>query len=256
MNAIKSDFDHVAKPYDSSLPPIPEGYCQLIRHRFNLGRRDRVIDLGCGTGLLTFALSHFSNNVEGIDISKKMIEIARKRDTKRRIKWICRPVESFDFGQDRYSLIVSYESFHLFSNVDGLIKKCEVGLRSNGFLCVGWCCFQWEEPLKSVIIDVFRSSGIDWEEWGYWRCSDFPAAVRRNKHLSPVIEETIRVQASSHISSIALYLASIDKAAKLEANARMNLIEELTRNFRKLLSSEWISGLTSYSIAYSSKCVS
>lgn len=253
MKATSSDFDKVADLYDSSLPPIPEEYCQLVQRRFNINKKDRIIDLGCGTGLLTFVLSRFSDYVEGIDISKKMIEIARERDTERRIRWICGSVENFDFGQDRYSLIISFESFHLFRNVDELIEKCARGLRANGFLCTGWCCFQWEEQLKEIIIDVFRSNDVELEEWGYWSCRDFPAAVNRNKHLSPVIQETIRVQAKSHIHTIASYLVSIQKVAKLEINARMNLMQELRKNFRKFLSSEWISGIASYSLAYSSK---
>lgn len=253
MKTMNSDFDRVAELFDSSLPPLPEEYCQLIQNRFNLGKRDRIIDLGCGTGLLTFALSRYSDNVEGIDISEKMIEIAGSRDIKKRIKWTHGSVENFDFGQNRYSLIISFESFHLFSNIDELIRRCELGLRSNGFLCVGWCNFQWEETLKEIIIQVFESFGIEWGEWGYWSCRFFTDAIKRSRYLTPVIEETVRVYAKSHVQDIASYLASIDKAAKLTTNARMNLIKELRDKFKTCLSSKWASGLASYSLAYSSK---
>lgn len=251
---MSSRFDRVAELYDSSLSPLPEEYCQLIQERFVSSENDRIIDLGCGSGLLTFILSRFSNHIEGIDISKKLIKIARSRDRKKRIKWVCNAVENFDFGCNKYSLIISCESFHLFPNIDELVEKCARGLKLNGFLCIAWYSYEWEEQLKDIIIDIFKSFGIEWGEWGYQRCGDFSLAVKRNeKHLSPVVEETIGVQAKTHIGVIASYLASIDKAATLEIHARIDLIKELENNFRSVLSSEWSSGLASYSLTYSRK---
>lgn len=247
-------FDGVAALYDSSVSPLPQKFCLLLKKRFGLTQNDRVIDLGCGTGALTFVLSRFSSHVEGIDISEKMIEIARSRDTDKKVKWTHDEVENFDFGHNRYSLIISCEAFHLFSNVDELVKKCTHGLKRNGFLCVAWYSCQWEKPLKNTIIDVFKSFGINWGEWGYQRCPDFPLAVRRNReYLSPVVEERIKVQARTHIGVIASYLASIEKATTLGTRTRTHLIEELENSFRSSLSSEWISGLASYCLGYSRK---
>lgn len=40
---------------------------------------------------------------------------------------------------------------------------------------------EWEEALRDIIVEVFRSLGIGWKEWGVWRCRDFSARVRRNE---------------------------------------------------------------------------
>lgn len=251
---MTSKFDEVAADYDFSLPPLPEEYCQLIQERFSLSEEDKIIDLGCGSGLLTFVLSRFSNHVKGIDISKKMVEIALNRDKKRRIKWICDEVENFNFSYNHYSLIISYESFHLFKSIDDLVKKCIHGLQPGGFLCIGWCCYMWEEPLKDIITEVFKSIGIEWGEWGYQRCADFFTVIERNKRLlSPVVEEKVRVHAKINVRNIALYLGSIEKAATLETSVRKNLIKELEKNIKIILSSDWIDGIASYSLAYSRK---
>ncbi|MCK5605814.1 class I SAM-dependent methyltransferase [Candidatus Pacearchaeota archaeon] len=249
---MSSRFDNVAESFDSSLQPLPEEYYNLIQNRFNLSENSKVIDLGCGAGLLTFSLSQFSNYIEGIDISHRMIEIALSRDKEKKIKWENIEVENFNFGYGRYSLIISYESFHLFPNIDEIVKKCALGLRPNGFLCIGWCNYQWEGPLKNIILDTFRSFGIEWGEWGYQRCNDFSLAVEQNeKYLSPVVEETIKVQNKSHIKDISLYLASIDKSIELESYERINLMKKLELNFRSFLSSDWICGNTSYTLSYS-----
>ena len=48
---------------------------------------DRVLDVGCGTGSMTFALRHLADiaAATGIDISQGYIEYARSRNTDRRI---------------------------------------------------------------------------------------------------------------------------------------------------------------------------
>jgi len=248
------NFDRVAKLYNSSLLPLPEEYCRLIQTRFALSENDKVIDLGCGTGLLTMGLSRFSKHIEGIDESRKMIEIAQDLDKDKIIKWIYGSVEDFDFGCENYSLIISYESFHLFDNTDELVKRCTKGLLPGGYLCVGWCFYQWEEILRDIIIDTFKSFGIKWGKWSFQRSIDFFSAVEyANKYLSPVVEDIIEVQTKTNIRNIALYLGSIEKSAALETDARDALINELERTFRKLLSSEWVDGITSYSLAYTRK---
>ncbi len=40
-------------------------------------RGERVLDLGCGDGVLTLEISHFGCDVVGIDASREMVEAAR-----------------------------------------------------------------------------------------------------------------------------------------------------------------------------------
>lgn len=49
---------------------------------------DRVLDLGCGQGVLAASIADFGAHYTGIDISRKMIAIARQRH-KRRGRFLC-----------------------------------------------------------------------------------------------------------------------------------------------------------------------
>jgi len=149
--AMSISFDRVAESYDSSIPPLPEKYIQLIKTRFELSKNDKVIDLGCGSGLLTFALLRFSSKVQGIDSSRELIRIARKRDVEHRIEWILCPVEEFDFGCGHYKLIISFEAFHLFPDACTIFNRCAIALKPGGFFCVGWVNFEWEIPFKEIM---------------------------------------------------------------------------------------------------------
>ena len=51
-------------------------YDRLISH---INRGDRVLDIGCGTGLLTLKAAFKGALVKGIDVDSQMLEIAQKR---------------------------------------------------------------------------------------------------------------------------------------------------------------------------------
>jgi SAM-dependent methyltransferase len=50
--------------------------------------KNRVIDLGCGTGLLACELAAQGNRVTGIDPAREMLRIARKRRDGERVEWV------------------------------------------------------------------------------------------------------------------------------------------------------------------------
>ncbi len=248
MSAI---FDNVAESYDASLPPLPEEYIQLIQTRFNLRGNDKVIDLGCGSGLLTFALARFSSEVHGLDSSKEMIRVARERDVKRRVQWICQHVEEFNLSYDLYKLIIAFESFHLFPNPEELVRNFSLSLKIDGYLAIGWCNYHWELPLRHIILQVFASNGIEWGEWGYQSCSNFAQLVHQyGIGLSPVVTETIETESSAIVSDIVSYLINIDKTAPLKEEIKKRISVELESGFKNFLSSDHIVGVSSYSIAY------
>jgi ubiquinone/menaquinone biosynthesis C-methylase UbiE len=68
-------------------------------------QHDRALDFGCGVGRLTQPLSNYFAEVSGVDISKHMLERARKYDVTGRCKFqlneqddlILFPNDSFDF---------------------------------------------------------------------------------------------------------------------------------------------------------------
>ncbi len=59
-----------------TLGKIDEIYDRLIE---KIGKGDRVLDIGCGTGLLSIRAINKGASVVGIDINPQMLEIAEKR---------------------------------------------------------------------------------------------------------------------------------------------------------------------------------
>lgn len=251
-----STFDHSAELYNASIPPLPEKYIRLIQACFDLKRLDMVVDLGCGAGTLALALTLFSSFVQGLDASEAMLKIACGRDIQRCVRWVHSSVEKYDFGSNHYKLIMSFESFHLFSDPISLIKKCVVALKPDGYLCVGWVNYEWETLLKDIIVDVFNAYGIGWEDWNYWSCPGFSVLIKEsNVGLSDVVTKSIEVEAKTELSAVASYLVSIERASSLGERERQQLAQELEERFRLVTSTKWGGGIACYSLAFCRKLV-
>jgi hypothetical protein len=183
-----------------------------------------------------------------------MIEIAGQQDTKNEVTWICKPVQEYNFVQHTYSLIISFESFHLFPDQSLLIKRFYSALQKGGFLCIGWCQYNWEEMLKSSIIEIFKRFGILWGEWGYQAFPDFPRLLKQSRlSFTPLKTDTVTVITTANVRDIAKYLSCINKALVLKKARRDELCRLLEERFLSLSASEWISGESGYFISYVSK---
>ncbi|MGR6469159.1 class I SAM-dependent methyltransferase [Rhizobium sp. PAMB 3182] len=65
----------------------------------------RVLDLGCGTGLLSRAYAARGHRVTAVDPALPMIEIGRREPHGEAIEWVCSNAETFR-SEERFDLIV------------------------------------------------------------------------------------------------------------------------------------------------------
>ncbi len=74
----------LAALYDSLNPAGPDTdfYCQLPQQPC------RILDLGCGTGLLAAKLAAHGHQVTGVDPAVAMLDIARQRPGSEKVRWI------------------------------------------------------------------------------------------------------------------------------------------------------------------------
>lgn len=134
---VKNYFDNIAPDWDGMEKRTDEEILSLLR-RVGIKRGDRVLDLGCGTGRITSLLNSLSENkVLGMDVSPKMIEIAREKykdfDC---AEFICGDFLDFDFAE-KFNAVVIYNAYPHFMSPEILAKKLsETVLHSGKFAVV------------------------------------------------------------------------------------------------------------------------
>lgn len=128
-------FDRLASTYDKSFSGYnPRKNYNNIIDMINLKKVSRILDVGCGTGEILNILSKQNKKYElyGVDISKKMIEVAVKKDKAKKIKYICCDSENIPLKDNYFDLIITSESFHHYPNPNNVLKEFKRVLKANG----------------------------------------------------------------------------------------------------------------------------
>jgi ubiquinone/menaquinone biosynthesis C-methylase UbiE len=80
MDRSEKFWDGRANEYDRGEEKYQQTYCKTVENtKRHLHRGDVVLDYACGTGIVTHELAGHVKEIHAIDISSKMIEMAKRR---------------------------------------------------------------------------------------------------------------------------------------------------------------------------------
>lgn len=74
----------------------------------------RILDLGCGTGLLCDAYVAWGHTVTGVDPAKAMLDVARQKPNGARIEWVQSSAQAFRSQQQFDLIIMTGNAFQVF----------------------------------------------------------------------------------------------------------------------------------------------
>ncbi len=112
----------------------------------NIKPKDKILDFACGTGVNISLLikNNPSGNIFGIDYSKSMLEIARKKYPK--VKFIERDVSKFYFKK-KFDKIISAYSITIIDDWKNAIINAKKSLNKNGKIVI-LDFYKWQWPIK------------------------------------------------------------------------------------------------------------
>lgn len=113
-----------------------------------------VLDLGCGYGWhCMYAVKQGASRVIGIDISEKMLEAARDKNSDERIHYQCSAMEDLYYPEKSFDIVLSSLAFHYIKDFKTLAENISRWIVSGGSFV-----FSVEHP-------VFTSAGS--QDWYY-----------------------------------------------------------------------------------------
>lgn len=153
-------FTGTAQYYAEFRLSYPRELIRMIVDFYQLSEKKRVLDLGCGTGQLTFPLSSFFEQAVGVDINGEMIEQAQKEATEKgsaNIEWRHMPAEEMDQLNLPFDLIVSGNAFHWMDRELLLNKGYDLMNDKGGMVILaGSSVWSGEEKWQRKTVQVIR----------------------------------------------------------------------------------------------------
>ena len=128
-----------------------------IRNRLQPLSKIKILDIGCGGGLLSEPMSRLGAEVTGIDASSKNISIAKIHAKKNnlKIKYICTSPEKLKSSK-KFDVILNMEIIEHVENVNFFLKSCSKHLRRNGLMFVATL----NKTLKSYVFAIIGAEYI------------------------------------------------------------------------------------------------
>ena len=117
----------------------------------------KILDIGCGGGLLSEPMCRLGANVTGIDASKKNIDIAKLHAKKGNlnINYVCSSPEKMDSNK-KFDVILNMEIIEHVEDVNIFIESCSTLLKKNGIMFVATL----NKTLKSYIFAILGAEYI------------------------------------------------------------------------------------------------
>ena len=154
-------FEGTSEYYDQYRPKYPAGMFSDMVSKFNLTSKDKVLDIGCGPGVLTIPLNKYVKEVVAVDIDPGMIKAGQELAEQAKIKniqWVLKSADDLDENIGTFKLITFGASFHWLDREKFLILAFKT-LTDDGGIFITWSGHSiwnkdrtgWEEKTLEII---------------------------------------------------------------------------------------------------------
>jgi len=163
MNKSEKFWDRSADYYDKEEKKDELTYLKFIeKSKKYLKASDIVLDFGCGTGLVCNEIADDVKMIYAIDISSKMIDIAKGKATQRKIQninYIYTTIFDDRFKSDSFDVILVFNVLHLLDDSQEVINRLNELLKHGGYIVSATPCMG-ENPILNSLFSIGSKIGI------------------------------------------------------------------------------------------------
>ena len=135
----KDYFAHKSKSWDMNSRRVKnaQSISRLILKNISLSKDMIVMDLGAGTGLLSYFIAPYVKKIVALDTSPSMLEEfqAKSDEFEAQTETILSDIVKYD-RENEYDLIVSSMTIHHIEDIKALFSKLYKLLKPNGYIAI------------------------------------------------------------------------------------------------------------------------
>lgn len=189
----------------------------FIIKNLKLKPNSKILDLGCGDGRVTKALTQKGFQVTGIDLNQYAIEKANSNKSENE-NYICQNILDINYKEEFDAILLIFNHFAIFSKfeVTKLIKKIEQALVRDGKLLIE----------TASVYQGYNIDGIqEWSIKDQWLSGN-------NKQLV-LVENSFNEKTKIHTRNDYCLNIETEEVLKYIQNSRLYEIEEITNILRQ-----------------------
>ncbi|MFC1884176.1 class I SAM-dependent methyltransferase [Thermodesulfobacteriota bacterium] len=156
----KKFWDRIAKRYDRITLKLTKDYPALIQRIVNdVKGAENVLEVATGTGLIAIRLTGSVGMIEAIDLSSKMIEVAREKVSKDQvgnIKFSVQSAYDLDFEDNKFDAVVCSNALHCMDNPGKALSEIRRVIKDSGIFVSPTFCHgvNWRSRLISGMMSL------------------------------------------------------------------------------------------------------
>jgi len=164
MSQPSKFWDRIAERYAKKPVPDEAAYQKKLKVTREYFRPDmEVLEFGCGTGSIAIAHAPFVKHIRAIDISSKMIEIARGKAAAGNIGNVTferAAIDDFSAPDQTFDAVLGLSILHLLEDKDAVIAKVYRMLKPGGIFVSNTACVADTMRFFKFIAPIGRFLGL------------------------------------------------------------------------------------------------
>lgn len=121
--------------YDKFMRVDEPLYAEIAEHmKARLDRRMNVLELACGTGLISQRIAGRVRNLEATDYSPEMIQAARKKPHSVRLHYSVQDATDLPYGPETFDVVVITNALHIMPEPEKALREARRVLKKEGLL--------------------------------------------------------------------------------------------------------------------------
>ncbi|MDD3268508.1 MAG: class I SAM-dependent methyltransferase [Syntrophomonadaceae bacterium] len=130
-------WDRFSKIYDRFIKKDQIAYSEIIERTARLlDPEDRVLEVACGTGIISLGLAERIKNIEGIDFAPEMVAIAQKKAERAgvKVRFMVQDACNLQYDPDSFDAVIIANTLHIMPEPEKALAEIKRVLKPDGRL--------------------------------------------------------------------------------------------------------------------------